>query len=186
MLPSKNNLWHSVYAYIYVCVCVDNGTILVPKASHEISFFLKTSVPFLLPPALGYKIMSTTSAPRLIVVDDTDLSINYTGPWNYSQGSLETVGNFGSPYQNTLHIVNSNASLSYAFNGEQSLFFPPKLVNFNRSGLQDLRSLYMVPITLKTLPIQHGTALSTASVSAQPLLMIMQRIIGPFATTPVL
>ena len=94
--------------------------------------------------------MSTTSATRFIIVDDTNPSIQYTGPWYLSQGNLENVGNLGPPYQSTLHGVNSNASLSYAFNGEQALFFSLKLVNFNRSGLQDLRSLYLAPITFST------------------------------------
>jgi hypothetical protein len=85
--------------------------------------------------------MSTTSAPRLIIVDDVDPSIQYFGPWYPDQGSLDSVGNFGPPYQSTMHGVNSNASLSYAFNGEQPLFFPPKLIDFNRLGLQDPRSL---------------------------------------------
>ena len=85
--------------------------------------------------------MSTTSAPRLIIIDDVDPTIQYTGPWYPDQGSRDSAGNFGPPYQSTLHGVNSNASLSYAFNGEQPLFSPQKLINFNRSGLQDPRSL---------------------------------------------
>ena len=67
--------------------------------------------------------MSTTSAPRLIIVDDVDTNIQYTGPWYPDQGSRDSVGNFGPPYQSTLHGVNSNASLTYRFNGEQPLFF---------------------------------------------------------------
>ena len=76
--------------------------------------------------------------PRYIIVDDVDPSIQYTGPWYPDQGSRDSVGNFGPPYQNTLHGVNSNASLSYAFNGERPLFF---LVIFNRLGFQAPRSL---------------------------------------------
>ena len=67
--------------------------------------------------------MSTTSATRHIIVDDVDSSIQYTGPWYPDQGSRDSVGNFGSSYQSTLHGVNSNASLSYAFNGEQPFIF---------------------------------------------------------------
>ena len=84
--------------------------------------------------------MSTTSAPRLIIVDDVDPSIQYTGPWYPDQGSRDSVGNFGPSYQSTLHGVNSNASLSYAFNGEERCFLS-KFVNFNRLGIQDRRSL---------------------------------------------
>ena len=85
--------------------------------------------------------MSTTSAPRLIIIDDVDPSIQYTGPWYPDQGSRDSVGNFGPSYQSTLHGVNSNASLSYAFNGEQPLFFLSKLINFNQLVLQEPRSL---------------------------------------------
>ena len=104
----------------------------------RVSHFFQTSVSFLqvLPPAPGYKIMWTTSAPRLIMVDDVDPSIQYNGPWYLSEGSLETEGTWGPPYQSTLHGVNSSASLSYAFSGEQPLFFPQSssiLIN------QDLR-----------------------------------------------
>ena len=81
--------------------------------------------------------MSTTSAPRLIIVDDVDPNIQYTGPWYPDQGSRDSVGNFGPSYQSTLHGINSNASLSYAFNGEHTLFSSPKLINFNRLGIQD-------------------------------------------------
>ena len=62
--------------------------------------------------------MSTTSAPRLIIVDDVDPNIQYTGPWYPDQGSRDSAGNFGPSYQSTLHGVNSNASLSFVFNGE--------------------------------------------------------------------
>ena len=81
--------------------------------------------------------MSTTSAPRLIIVDDVDPNIQYTGPWYPDQGSRDSAGNFGPSYQSTLHGVNSNASLSYAFNGEHTLLSSPKLINFNRLGIQD-------------------------------------------------
>lgn len=73
--------------------------------------------------------MSKTSAPRLIIVDDVDSSIQYTGPWYPDQGSRDTVGNFGPSYQSTLHGVNSNASLSFAFNGEQPFFLFLKFIN---------------------------------------------------------
>ena len=62
--------------------------------------------------------MSTTSAPRLIIVDDDDPSIQYIGPWFPDQGSRDDIGNFGTPYLSTLHGVKTNASLSFAFNGE--------------------------------------------------------------------
>ena len=67
--------------------------------------------------------MSTTGTPRQIIVDDVNPSIQYTGPWYLDHGSRDSVGTFGSSYQSTLHGVNSNASLSYAFNGEQPFSF---------------------------------------------------------------
>ena len=56
--------------------------------------------------------------PRWIIVDDVDSQIQYTGPWFPDQGSQDSVGNFGPPYQSTMHGTNSNASLSFAFYGE--------------------------------------------------------------------
>lgn len=62
-------------------------------------------------------------ATRFVVVDDVDTSIQYTGPWYLDQGSQDAVGNFGPPYQSTLHGVNANASLAFAFNGERHFIF---------------------------------------------------------------
>lgn len=62
-------------------------------------------------------IMSTV-VPRWIIVDDVDPQIQYTGPWFPDHGSQDSVGNFGPPYQSTMHGTNSNASLSFAFHGE--------------------------------------------------------------------
>jgi hypothetical protein len=89
--------------------------------------------------------MSTTrtSAPRFIIVDDVDPSIQYipSESWYPIQGSRDSLGNFGPPYQSTLHGVNVNASLSYAFNGEQPFILFKAQSNSNRLGLQDPRSL---------------------------------------------
>ncbi|KAF8801613.1 hypothetical protein BYT27DRAFT_7197850 [Phlegmacium glaucopus] len=62
--------------------------------------------------------MSTT-VPRSIIVDDVDSRIQYTGPWFPDEGSQDSVGNYGPPYQSTMHGTKSNASLSFAFNGTQ-------------------------------------------------------------------
>jgi hypothetical protein len=63
-------------------------------------------------------------APRRIIVDDVDPSIQYIGPWYPDHGgSRDSAGHYGPPYQDTLHGVNSNATLSYAFNGEQPFIF---------------------------------------------------------------
>ena len=54
---------------------------------------------------------------RLVVVDDTDPNIQYSGPWFTAQNSQLTTGNFGPPFQSTLHGVSNNASFSYSFSG---------------------------------------------------------------------
>lgn len=60
--------------------------------------------------------------PRLVLVDDTDPSIQYSGPWFKAQDTDVgiTGTNFeedGPPFENTLHGVNVNASFSYSFSG---------------------------------------------------------------------
>lgn len=47
-----------------------------------------------------------------IFVDDTDPSITYVGFWTSDHGSQDGVGTFGLPIMNTLHGVNTDASLS--------------------------------------------------------------------------
>ena len=55
---------------------------------------------------------------KIIIVDDTNTNIKYSGPWFITaQNSQLNVGNNGPPFQNTLHGTNENASLSYSFNG---------------------------------------------------------------------
>jgi len=63
-----------------------------------------------------------SNATRWIIVDDTDLNIQYAGLWFQTRGSLDNLGTFGPPFESTLHGVNLNASLTYAFSGEQKLF----------------------------------------------------------------
>jgi hypothetical protein len=64
-------------------------------------------------------------------VDDVDSQIQYTGPWFPDQGSQDSVGNFGPPYQSTMHGTISNASLSFAFHGEH--YFPKLIKLFTHS-----------------------------------------------------
>lgn len=71
----------------------------------------------------------STVVPRWVIVDDVDSQIQYTGPWFADQGSLDSVGNFGPPYQNTVHGTNSNASLSFAFQGEHHF---PNFIKLSR------------------------------------------------------
>ena len=54
---------------------------------------------------------------RLVLVDDTNPNIQYTGPWFIAQNTQLDIGNEGPPFQNTLHGVNINASFSYSFSG---------------------------------------------------------------------
>ncbi|KIJ32452.1 hypothetical protein M422DRAFT_184512, partial [Sphaerobolus stellatus SS14] len=58
------------------------------------------------------------SNPRRIMVDDTDSDIRYTGSWVLDQtGDLNSRGNFGPVYRNSVHSANTDASFSYSFNG---------------------------------------------------------------------
>ena len=57
-------------------------------------------------------------ATRRVVVDDTDSGIQYIGSWFQANDQNYNIGNFGQPFQGTLHGVNEDASLSYTFTGE--------------------------------------------------------------------
>ena len=52
-----------------------------------------------------------------VLIDDTDPSILYSGPWFTVQNTQNNTGAFGPPFRETLHGVNASASFSYAFNG---------------------------------------------------------------------
>ncbi|KAF8808393.1 hypothetical protein BYT27DRAFT_7337775 [Phlegmacium glaucopus] len=54
---------------------------------------------------------------RLVLVDDTNPNIQYSGPWFSTQNTQLNTGDFGTPFQNTLHGVNVDANFSYSFNG---------------------------------------------------------------------
>ena len=54
---------------------------------------------------------------RLVLVDDTDPNILYSGPWSIAQNPQLSTGTNGPPFQNTLHSVKENASFSYSFSG---------------------------------------------------------------------
>jgi len=57
-------------------------------------------------------------ANRLVLVDDVDPRIAYTGPRLPDRGSRDRIGNFGAPFANTLHGTRESASLSLTFTGE--------------------------------------------------------------------
>ena len=56
---------------------------------------------------------------EIILVDDTNPNIQYSGPWftTAQNSQLDDIGTNGPPFQNTLHGVNVSASLSYSFSG---------------------------------------------------------------------
>ncbi|PPQ75095.1 hypothetical protein CVT26_011907 [Gymnopilus dilepis] len=58
---------------------------------------------------------------RWVLVDDTDSGIQYSGSWFQDQGSQNGLGNFGPPYQGTLHGINGDGSFSYQFQGTRVL-----------------------------------------------------------------
>ena len=54
---------------------------------------------------------------RLVLVDDTNPNILYSGPWVPTENTQLNTGTNGPPFQNTLHTVQANASLTYSFSG---------------------------------------------------------------------
>lgn len=54
---------------------------------------------------------------RMVLVDDTNPNVQYSGPWFSVQDTQTHLGNLGIPFQNTLHGVNVNATLSFPFSG---------------------------------------------------------------------
>ena len=70
-------------------------------------------------------VISLQVMSRFVIIDDTNPSVQYSGPWfeaanntlpQISVPALEFIDN-GPPFQNTLHGVNVTASLSFNFNG---------------------------------------------------------------------
>ena len=68
---------------------------------------------------------------RYIIIDDVDPSIHYNGLWFANQGNQNSVGDFGPPYNGTLHGTTSNASLSFEFSGKHHLFKFIKLTDWD-------------------------------------------------------
>ncbi|KAF8172270.1 hypothetical protein BJ912DRAFT_932467 [Pholiota molesta] len=59
---------------------------------------------------------------RFVLVDDSDARIEYSGgPWFLGQN--QDLGIYGPAWNNTLHGVNSNANLSFTFNGSSVLLY---------------------------------------------------------------
>jgi len=62
-------------------------------------------------------LLSYGMATRFVLVDDMDPGIHYDGAWVADKGSRDRIGNFGAPYQSTLHSIRQSGSLSFPFSG---------------------------------------------------------------------
>lgn len=51
------------------------------------------------------------------MVDDTDPAVQYNGPWSQDFGTTDSLGNAGSTYNHTTHVIKNNGSLSFTFTG---------------------------------------------------------------------
>jgi hypothetical protein len=58
---------------------------------------------------------------RFVIIDDTDPSIQYSGPWFEIENTHIDTGDNGPPFNNTLHGVNVTANFSFPFNGTSHL-----------------------------------------------------------------
>ena len=59
----------------------------------------------------------------LILIDDTNSTIQYSGPWFEVENTQINTGAFGPPFQNTLHGVTVNANFSFPFSGMYRLIY---------------------------------------------------------------
>ncbi|KAF9037559.1 hypothetical protein BJ165DRAFT_1353349, partial [Panaeolus papilionaceus] len=64
-------------------------------------------------------------ATRWVVVDDGDSRIKFNGNWFAAtpDQDINGLGNFGTPFQNTLHGINEDGSLSFQFSGSAIMVF---------------------------------------------------------------
>ena len=58
-----------------------------------------------------------------VLIDDTNPSIQYFGPWFEVENTQINTGAFGPPFQNTLHGVTVDANFSFPFNGMSCLVY---------------------------------------------------------------
>ena len=63
------------------------------------------------------------SLSRFVVIDDTNPSIQYSGPWFEVNNTQVDTGIMGPPFQNTLHGVNVTANFSFPFSGKSCLLY---------------------------------------------------------------
>lgn len=67
--------------------------------------------------------MFLTNGDGTLWVDDTNPGITYVSAgsesWQQDFGSTDTLGNVGSTYNHTSHVIKGDGSLSFTFNGLQ-------------------------------------------------------------------
>jgi hypothetical protein len=64
--------------------------------------------------------MSSPLKPvSFVVLDDTDLALTYSSSnWTmYTDDGMNAMGDWGPPYQETLHRISGDGSVSFSFTG---------------------------------------------------------------------
>ena len=112
---------------------------------------------------------------RFVVIDDTNPSIQYSGPWFKSEVDSNTQSELvpdtsvmGPPFQNTLHGVNATANFSFPFSGMSPFLYWNAFDPSHTLRLQDRRLLFTGRAIQQMLlgpKIQPGSALSTIPAS---------------------
>ena len=100
-----------------------------------------------IPSHSGLRPGTVMSAARYVIVDDTNPSIGYTGPWFAVDNTQTDIGFYGPAFRNTLHGVtgtgNVKASLFFAFNGMFRLLYCFAFTTLSLyRRLQDQKSLF--------------------------------------------
>jgi hypothetical protein len=94
---------------------------------------------------------------RLVLIDDTNPSIQYVGPWFEVNNTQNDIGTNGPPFQNTLHGVNVTASFSFNFSGMSRLLL---LICFQALSLH-------LSSSSGSAVIVYGTSITTNVSGAQ-------------------
>ena len=95
---------------------------------------------------------------RLVLIDDTNPSIQYSGPWFEVNNTQIDTGWNGLPFKNILHGVNVTANFSFSFSGMSRLLIdlfssPLTLLSFSGSGI----TVYGTSITTNASGTQDPT-----------------------------
>jgi len=106
---------------------------------------------------------------RLIVLDDTDPSIQYSGQWFIDKGSTDGASFLGPTYNHTLHGTASNGSVSLSFEGalQSNMAILKVYVMYIQGILLELGAPMAVQIR-PVVGIHTGSVLLTILVSARP------------------